>query len=86
MDEMTRTKTGPTLIRYRRAMLDKAFDIIRGTPILETHSTQRGKQMQSSAHRIRSTHTCWRMCNIGQIPPFAEKHASKVENIRGGII
>src|SRR5271156_4238650 len=28
MDEMTRTKTGPTLIRYRRAMLDKALDHI----------------------------------------------------------
>src|SRR5580704_10249 len=39
MDEMTRTKTGPTLIRYRRAMLDGAFDIIRDMPILETHST-----------------------------------------------
>ena len=40
MDEMTRTKTGPTLIRYRRAMMDKAFDIIRDLPILETHSSQ----------------------------------------------
>jgi len=28
MDEMTRTKTGPTLIRYKRAMQDRAFDII----------------------------------------------------------
>ena len=27
MDEMTRTKTGPTLIRYKRAMQDRAFDI-----------------------------------------------------------
>lgn len=40
MDEMTRTKTGPTLIRYKRAMQDRAFDIIRDLPILETHSTQ----------------------------------------------
>ena len=40
LDEMTRTKTGPTLIRYRRAMMDKAFDIIRDLPILETHSSQ----------------------------------------------
>jgi integrase len=47
MDEMTRTKTGPTLIRYRRAMLDKAFDIIRDTPILETHSTQLLKVLET---------------------------------------
>src|SRR5580658_10085522 len=40
MDEMTRTKTGPTLIRYKRAMHDRAFDIIRDLPILETHSVQ----------------------------------------------
>jgi hypothetical protein len=40
MDEMTRTKTGPTLIRYKRAMQDRAFDIIRDLPILETHSAQ----------------------------------------------
>jgi integrase len=38
MDEMTRTKTGPTLIRYNRAMRDTAFDIIRNLPILETHA------------------------------------------------
>lgn len=40
MDEMTRIKTGPTLIRYRRAMQDRAFDSIRDLPILETHSAQ----------------------------------------------
>src|SRR5260221_532012 len=40
MDEMTRTKTGSTLIRYTRAMQDKAFDIIRDLPILETHSAE----------------------------------------------
>jgi hypothetical protein len=34
MDEMTRTKTGPTFIRCKRAMQDKAFDIIRDMPIL----------------------------------------------------
>src|SRR5882762_11580025 len=39
MDEMTKTKTGSTRIRYQRAMLDGAFDIIRNVPILETHST-----------------------------------------------
>src|SRR5580658_7863034 len=40
MDEMSRTKTGPTLIRYKRAMQDMAFNIIRDLPILETHSVQ----------------------------------------------
>ncbi len=40
MDEVTRTKTGPTLIRYDRAMRDTAFDIIRNLPILETHSAE----------------------------------------------
>jgi len=40
MDEMTRTKTGSTHSRYERAMKDKAFDVIRNLPILETHSGQ----------------------------------------------
>jgi len=39
MDEMTRTKTGPTRIRHERAMKDKAFDLIRDLPILETNAT-----------------------------------------------
>src|SRR5262249_61767286 len=38
MDEMTRTKTGPTRIRHERAMLDTAFDTIRKRPIVETNS------------------------------------------------
>src|ERR1700683_4427342 len=38
MDEMTKTKTGPTHRRHAIAMKDKAFDIIRNLPILETHS------------------------------------------------
>jgi integrase len=37
MDEMTKTKTGPTRHRHETAMRDKAFDIIRNLPILETH-------------------------------------------------
>ena len=40
MDEMTRTKTGSTLVRYTRAMQDTAFDIIRDLPIIETHSAE----------------------------------------------
>ena len=38
MDEMTRTKTGPTHVRYERAMMDPAFDLIRNRPILETRA------------------------------------------------
>src|SRR6185503_1332089 len=40
MDAMTQTKTGPTLVRYTRAMQDRAFDLLRNLPILETHSVQ----------------------------------------------
>src|ERR1700690_3097766 len=49
MDEMTRTKTGPTLIRYRRAMQDRAFDIIRDLPILETRSAQFLKVLEAGS-------------------------------------
>jgi hypothetical protein len=49
MDEMTRTKTGPTLIRCQRAMQDKAFDIIRDVPILETHSVQFLKVLEAGS-------------------------------------
>ena len=38
MDEMTRSRTGTTQARCQRAMQDKAFDIIRELPILETHA------------------------------------------------
>jgi hypothetical protein len=38
MDEMTKTKTGSTHARHLIAMKDKAFDLIRNLPILETHS------------------------------------------------
>src|ERR1039457_2934456 len=49
MDEMTRTKTGPTLIRCQRAMKDKAFDLIRDLPILETHSAQLLKVLEAGS-------------------------------------
>ena len=49
MDEMTRTKTGPTLIRCQRAMKDKAFDLIRDLPILETHSAQFLKVLEAGS-------------------------------------
>src|SRR5690349_4224348 len=38
MDEMTKTKTGSTRHRHQTAMKDKAFDLIRNLPILETQS------------------------------------------------
>lgn len=38
MDEITQLKIGATVIRHKRAMQDKAFDIIRALPILETNS------------------------------------------------
>ena len=36
MDEMAKSKKGPTFIRHTRAMQDKAFDLIRHPPVLET--------------------------------------------------
>ncbi len=38
MDEMTRTKSGPTHYRHQNAMRDRAFDLIRNVPIVETNS------------------------------------------------
>lgn len=38
MDEMTTTKTGDTRERYERAIKDKAFDLIRNLPILQTRA------------------------------------------------
>ena len=36
MDEMAKLKTGPTQVRWQRATRDKAFDVIRSLPVLET--------------------------------------------------
>jgi integrase len=49
MDEMTKLKQGATLERCRRAMQDKAFDIIRNIPILETNSMQFLKVLELGA-------------------------------------
>jgi len=38
MDELTKTKSGNTRYRHETAMKDKAFDLIRNLPILETQS------------------------------------------------
>jgi hypothetical protein len=35
---MGKTKHGPTKVRHDRAMRDKAFDTIRGLPLLETQA------------------------------------------------
>jgi hypothetical protein len=35
MDELGKTKRGPTLVRWQRAIRDKAFDLIRDLPTLE---------------------------------------------------
>ena len=47
MDEMTKTKTGPTRTRHERAMQDKAFNLIRHLPILETHASHFLKVLQA---------------------------------------
>jgi hypothetical protein len=44
MDEMT--KTGSTHVRHIVAMKDKAFDLIRNLPILETYSAHFLKVME----------------------------------------
>jgi integrase len=46
MDEMTQTKTGSTRHRHEVAMKDKAFDLIRNLPILETQSAHFLKVLQ----------------------------------------
>jgi hypothetical protein len=38
MDEMGKTKRGPTKTRHDRGMRDTAFDSIRNTPLLETRA------------------------------------------------
>ena len=49
MDEMTKTKTGSTRIRYQRAMLDVAFDINRSQPILEINSDHFPKVLEAGS-------------------------------------
>jgi len=39
MDEMTKLKTGATLVRHKREMQAKAFNIIRDVSILETNAS-----------------------------------------------
>jgi len=49
MDEMTKTKTGSTRVRHERAIRDKAFDIIRNLPVLETHAAQFLKVLEAGS-------------------------------------
>jgi hypothetical protein len=46
VDEMTKTKTGSTRARHLVGMKDKAFDLIRNLPILETHSAHLLKALE----------------------------------------
>src|SRR2546422_3836195 len=46
MDELVRGKAGEAYTRYERAMRDKAFDLIRNLPILETRSEHFLKVLQ----------------------------------------
>ena len=49
MDEMTKLKTGATLVRHNRAMQDKAFDIIRDLSILETNASHFLKVLEAGS-------------------------------------
>ena len=60
MDEMTQDKKGSTRIRHERAMADKAINLIRATPILETQSVHLLKVMRAGtvAHqRLLAAHS-----------------------------
>jgi hypothetical protein len=70
MDEMDSGKTGPTLIRHRRAMLDKAFDTIRHLPIVETQpihflNTVEAGSVSTSVF-LRRMHNC--ALDMGWLP------------------
>ena len=82
MDEMTRTKTGPTLTRYKGAMHDRAFDLIRDLPILETHSMQFLKVLQAGSVAtnvfLRRIHNFALDMNWLPWPVLAKKHWPKV--------
>jgi len=82
MDEMTRTKTGPTLIRCKRAMQDKAFDLIRDLPILKTRATQFLKVLETGSVAtnvfLRRLHNFALDMNWLPWPVLAKKQCPKV--------
>jgi integrase len=49
MDELTKTKTGNTHHRHVTAMKDKAFDLIRALPIIETQSAHFLKVLEAGS-------------------------------------
>jgi len=93
MDEMTKTKTGSTHARHVVAMKDKAFDLIRNLPILETHSAHFLKVLElgsvSTNVYLRRIHNfaldmnwlAWSILPKRQWPKvkFKEKRAIKLE-------
>src|ERR1022692_3544335 len=93
MDEMTKTKTGPTRVRHECAMRDKAFDLIRNLPILETHAAHFLKVLElgkvSTNVYLRRIHNFaldmnwlpWPILPKGQWPAvkFKEKRAITLE-------
>jgi integrase len=93
MDEMTKTKTGSTRHRHETAMRDKAFDLIRDLPILETQPAHFLKVLEmgkvSTNVYLRRIHNFavdmnwlpWPILPKRQWPPlrFKEKRAITLE-------
>jgi integrase len=93
MDELTKTKTGNTRYRHETAMKDKAFDLIRNLPILETQSAHFLKTLElgtvSTNVYLRRLHNFaldmnwlpWSVLPKRQWPKvkFKEKRAIKLE-------
>ncbi len=93
MDELTKTKTGNTRLRHETAMKDKAFDVVRDLPILETQSAHFLKTLElgtvSTNVYLRRIHNFaldmnwlpWSVLPKRQWPAvkFKEKRAIKLE-------
>ncbi len=93
MDELTKTKTENTLARHIVAMKDKAFDLIRNHPIIETQSAHFLKVLEtgtvSTNVYLRRIHNFaldmnwlpWSVLPKRQWPKvkFKEKRAIKLE-------
>lgn len=84
MDEMTKTKTGAARHRYETAMQDKAFDVIRKLPILETRPTHFLKVLElgtvpTNAH-LRRIHDFALVMNWLPWPILSRKQWPKVQS------
>jgi hypothetical protein len=77
MDELTKTKTANTHHRHVTAMKDKAFDLIRNLPLLETQSAHLGCCLDAplchpqGAARTSPFAVC-ALCSQRQPPPPAD--------------